>query len=57
MGSSMLHDLLHGRRLELPWLGGAVVEMGELAAVPTPANRILAAALSPYVQGSPGAPD
>jgi 2-dehydropantoate 2-reductase len=52
MSSSMLHDLTVGNRLELPWLGAAVVAMGEQAAVPTPYNRALAAVLEPYVSGS-----
>ncbi|MGN6252518.1 MAG: ketopantoate reductase family protein [Marmoricola sp.] len=53
MSSSMLHDLTHGQRLELPWLGGGVVTMGEQVGVPTPVNRALAAALAPYVEGRP----
>ncbi len=52
MSSSMLHDLTVGNRLELPWLGGAVVVMGEQAGVATPYNRALAAVLDPYVLGS-----
>lgn len=52
MGSSMLHDLLNGSRLELPWLGGSVVAMGEQAGLPTPYNTALAAVLQPYVEGS-----
>ena len=33
---SMLEDLEAGRRLELPWLSGAVVRLGAKAEVPTP---------------------
>lgn len=51
MSSSMHHDLTLGNKLELPWLGGGVVTMGEAAGVPTPANRALAAALAPYKEG------
>ncbi|HWC23149.1 MAG TPA: 2-dehydropantoate 2-reductase [Flexivirga sp.] len=51
MGSSMHYDLTHGNALELPWLGGGVVTMGEAVGVPTPTCRALAAALSPYTQG------
>lgn len=39
MTSSMHHDLQRGNRLELPWLSGAVVELGARAGVPTPLNR------------------
>ncbi|MBA2585456.1 MAG: hypothetical protein H0U99_03115 [Chthoniobacterales bacterium] len=28
-----------GRRLEVEWLSGSVVELGEAAGVPTPLNR------------------
>jgi 2-dehydropantoate 2-reductase len=39
MTSSMYHDLERGNRLEVPWLSGAVVELGRSVAVPTPLNR------------------
>lgn len=39
MTSSMHHDLERGNRLELPWLSGAVVELGMRAGVATPLNR------------------
>ena len=32
----MLEDLENGRRLELPWLSGAVVRIGKEVGVPTP---------------------
>jgi 2-dehydropantoate 2-reductase len=51
MSSSMLNDLLHGRRLELPWLGESVVDMAQKLGVPTPVNELLAAVLDPYVAG------
>jgi 2-dehydropantoate 2-reductase len=51
MSSSMHHDLTHGNKLELPWLGGGVVTMGEAAGVPTPTCRALAAVLAPYEDG------
>ena len=41
MTSSMQTDLERGNRLELPWLSGAVVELGRQKGVPTPANRVL----------------
>jgi len=43
--SSMLEDLERGRRLELPWLSGAVSRMGEAFGVATPVNRFIAIAL------------
>lgn len=49
--SSMLDDLEHGRRLELPWLSGAIVRMGREAGVPTPVHGFIAAALGPFVAG------
>ena len=52
MTSSMLNDLDHGRRLELPWLTDSVVHMGADTGVPTPANEFLGTILSPYVDGS-----
>jgi 2-dehydropantoate 2-reductase len=52
MTSSMLTDLLHGRRLELPWLGESVVEMAGQLDIPTPVNKLLAAVLDPYVTGA-----
>jgi 2-dehydropantoate 2-reductase len=39
MTSSMQHDLARGQRLELGWLSGAVMALGERGGVPTPANR------------------
>lgn len=50
--SSMLDDLERGRRLELPWLSGAIVRMGREAGVPTPVHGFIAAALSPFVRGT-----
>ncbi len=51
MGSSMLYDLSHRRRLELAWLSGAVVRMGQELSVPTPVHRTVFAALHPYAEG------
>lgn len=36
--ASLLHDLEAGRRLELDWLAGKVVELGRAHGIPTPAN-------------------
>jgi 2-dehydropantoate 2-reductase len=51
MTSSMQVDLERGNRLELPWLGGAVVELGAQLGVPTPANAAIVETLRPHVQG------
>lgn len=39
MTSSLQHDLAAGNRLEVPWLAGAVVEIGARHGIPTPCNR------------------
>ena len=49
--SSMLEDLERGRRLELPWLSGAVVRLGREVGVPTPIHSFIATVLKPHVQG------
>ena len=53
MVASMAGDLARGNRLELPWLSGAVAEMGERLAVPTPMNRALRDILALYMNGRP----
>ncbi len=53
MTASMQGDLARGNRLELPWLSGAVVELGEKAGVPTPLNRAVTDILALYVNGTP----
>jgi len=53
MVASMLGDLERGNRLELPWLSGAVVQMGQTLNVPTPANRFIVTALKLYSEGRP----
>jgi 2-dehydropantoate 2-reductase len=52
MGSSMLHDLTHGKRLELPWLSGTVARLGRELGVATPTHDFIAAALKLHVTGS-----
>lgn len=52
--SSMLEDLERGRRLELPWLSGALVRIGREVDVDTPIHRFITTVLKPYVNGSPG---
>jgi len=54
MKASMALDLDRGNRIELPWLGGKVVEMGRKLGVPTPTHSLMYAALKPYVMGAPG---
>jgi 2-dehydropantoate 2-reductase len=49
--SSMLEDLERGRRIELPWLSGAVVRIGREVGVPTPTHGFINAVLEPHVNG------
>jgi 2-dehydropantoate 2-reductase len=49
--SSMLEDLERGRPLELPWLSGAVVRLGNEAGVDTPTHRLIVMLLRPHVRG------
>lgn len=49
--SSMLEDLERGRPLELPWLSGAVVRIGEEVGVATPIHRFIAMVLKPHANG------
>ena len=53
MKASMALDLERGNRIELPWLGGKVVELGRQFGVPTPTHALMYAALKPYVMGTP----
>jgi 2-dehydropantoate 2-reductase len=53
MKASMAIDLDRGNRLELPWLGGKVVELGRELGVPTPTHSMIAAMLKPYIMGPP----
>jgi 2-dehydropantoate 2-reductase len=52
MTSSMHHDLERGSRLEVRWLAGAVVELGQKKGVPTPLNRAIADILALHAGGS-----
>jgi len=54
--SSMLQDLERGRPLELPWLSGAVVRLGEERGISTPIHRFITTVLAPFVKGSPHPP-
>lgn len=53
MKSSMLHDLEAGRRLEAPWLAGAVARMSREQGLAAPVNATIYAALKPYCEGRP----
>jgi 2-dehydropantoate 2-reductase len=53
MTSSMHHDLERGNRLEVRWLSGGVVELGQAKGVPTPLNRAIADILALHADGSP----
>jgi 2-dehydropantoate 2-reductase len=52
MTSSMHHDLERGNRLEVRWLAGGVVELGQAKGVPTPLNRAIADILALHAQGA-----
>jgi 2-dehydropantoate 2-reductase len=54
MKASMALDLDRGNRLELPWLGGKVAELGRQLGVPTPTHSMMYAMLKPYVMGAAG---
>jgi 2-dehydropantoate 2-reductase len=53
--SSMLNDVMAGRRLELEALNGTVVRLGRQLGIPTPLNSVVYAALKPYAEGLPAA--
>jgi 2-dehydropantoate 2-reductase len=53
MKASMALDLDRGNRLELPWLGGKVMQLGRELSVPTPTHTTLYAMLKPYIMGTP----
>ena len=53
MTSSMHHDLERGNRLEVRWLAGGVVELGQARGVPTPLNRAIHDILCLHAEGGP----
>jgi 2-dehydropantoate 2-reductase len=55
MTSSMHQDLKRGHRLEVEWLNGAVVRLGEELGIPVPYNRAIWALLAPWAAGTPAA--
>jgi 2-dehydropantoate 2-reductase len=52
MKSSMQLDLERGRRLELEWLNGEVVRLGQELGVPTPETAAVYEALKPFALGA-----
>ena len=54
MKASMALDLERGNRLELPWLGGKVAELGRKLGVATPMHTMMYAMLKPYIMGPAG---
>ena len=52
MRASMAVDLERARRLELPWLNGAVVRLAAELGVDAPVNGVIARALSIYTNGT-----
>ena len=54
MRSSMLDDLMRGKRLELIDLSGEVVRLGAAHGLPTPAHEFAVRALHPHAMGTPG---
>ena len=55
MTSSMHHDLERGNRLEVRWLSGGVVSLGEQVSVATPLNRAIHDILVLQADGRPEA--
>src|SRR5262245_23164418 len=51
MTSSLHHDLENGNPLEVEWLSGGVVKLGEQVGLPTPANRAVWDILALHAQG------
>jgi 2-dehydropantoate 2-reductase len=51
MKASLLHDLENRGRLEAPWLCGGVVRMSQEKGLEAPVNRVVYAALKPYIDG------
>lgn len=53
MVASMLGDLNRGNRLELPWLSGNVVKLGEELGVATPVHKFIFTVLKLHADGKP----
>ncbi len=52
LSSSLHHDLVHGKRLELEALHGHAVRLGQRLDVPTPTVFAVYAALTPFAEGA-----
>ena len=50
---SMLFDLENGNRIEVEALNGLIARMSAAKGLDAPVNRVIAAALAPYVSGPP----
>jgi 2-dehydropantoate 2-reductase len=50
--ASMLEDLERGRRIELPWLSGAVVRIGREVGASTPIHTFITTVLKPHLNGA-----
>lgn len=57
VGSSLLHDLTHGNRMELEALQGEVIRRAERHGVPVPATRAVYALLRPWALRAEGSQD
>lgn len=57
MTSSMSHDRAAGKSLELNWLSGAVVRLGQRHGVPTPTHRFIVQALALEAAGRGNQPN
>jgi 2-dehydropantoate 2-reductase len=53
MTSSMCHDLVAGKPIEVEGLSGAVARLAEERGLAAPVNAFIAAALAPFVDGKP----
>ncbi len=54
MMSSMSHDLIAGKPIEVMGLSGAVVRLGREHGVPTPSHQFITQVLAPFANGRPG---
>lgn len=52
MGTSMLVDMLYGKRLEVPWLSGMVSRFGHQKNVPTPTHDAIYSALKLWAEAA-----
>jgi 2-dehydropantoate 2-reductase len=50
----MYHDPERGNRLEVDWLSGAVVQLGQTAGIPAPLNRAVSDILALHADSKLG---